>query len=85
MAITLARAGHHVLASMRNSRTANAGPARQLRDLARAENLTLEVIDIDVRSERSVEAGVRLVRQRADRIDVLVNNAAIYYPACWRH
>jgi NAD(P)-dependent dehydrogenase (short-subunit alcohol dehydrogenase family) len=80
-ALTLARAGHRVYASMRDTTRANAEPARTLRDLARRERLALEVVDIDVRDDRSVEDGVRRVRQRASGIDVLVNNAGMFHPA----
>ncbi|REE98750.1 SDR family oxidoreductase [Thermomonospora umbrina] len=80
-ALTLARAGHQVYASMRDTRTANADEAEELRAIAAQENLTLEVVDIDVRDERSVKEGTRLVHDRAGRIDVLVNNAGIYFPA----
>jgi NAD(P)-dependent dehydrogenase (short-subunit alcohol dehydrogenase family) len=80
-ALTLARAGHRVYASMRNTTGANAAPARALHDAARHERLALDVVDIDVRDDRSVEEGVRRVRQRAGRIDVLVNNAGMFHPA----
>ncbi|MGI5153062.1 SDR family oxidoreductase [Plantactinospora sp. CA-294935] len=80
-ALTLARAGYRVYASMRGTASANAAPARALRDVARRERLALEVVDIDVRDDRSVEEGVRRVRQRAGRIDVLVNNAGMFHPA----
>lgn len=80
-ALTLARAGHRVFASMRNTRSANAGVAKRLRAIARQESLALQVLDIDIRDDRSVEAGVRRVAHRAGRIDVLVNNAGIFSPA----
>jgi NAD(P)-dependent dehydrogenase (short-subunit alcohol dehydrogenase family) len=80
-ALTLARAGHRVFASMRHSRTANAGPARELARYARDEELALDVVDIDITDEGSVDRGVRRVRQRAGRIDVLLNNAGTFYPA----
>lgn len=80
-ALTLARAGHHVFASMRNSRTENAKPAHELRAIARKEDLALDVIDIDTRNEQSAELGVHWVQQRTGRIDVLVNNAGTFYPA----
>jgi NAD(P)-dependent dehydrogenase (short-subunit alcohol dehydrogenase family) len=80
-ALTLARAGHHVFASMRNTWTSNAGAAKRLRRIADDERLALEVIDIDVRNDWSVEHGVRQVVRRAGRIDVLVNNAGVFYPA----
>ncbi|WP_159029710.1 SDR family oxidoreductase [Streptomyces marincola] len=80
-ALTLARSGHRVFASMRNTRSANAGAARELLSLSREEDLALEVVDIDITDERSVERGVELVRRRARRIDVLFNNAGTFSPA----
>jgi NAD(P)-dependent dehydrogenase (short-subunit alcohol dehydrogenase family) len=81
IALTLARSGHTVHASMRHSRSHNARAAHQLRSIARAEDLAINVVDIDVRHEGSVERGVRRVLRSSGRIDVLVNNAGIYYPA----
>ncbi|SFD69573.1 SDR family oxidoreductase [Streptomyces aidingensis] len=80
-ALTLARAGHRVFASMRHRYTRNAGPAAALLKTARREGLALEVVEIDITDERSVEHGVRRVRRRAGRIDVLFNNAGIFSPA----
>jgi len=80
-AVRLARAGYEVFASMRDTRSANAPAATDLRDLARRESLHLHVVDIDVRDDESVERGVRRVTDRADRIDVLVNNAGVFHPA----
>jgi NAD(P)-dependent dehydrogenase (short-subunit alcohol dehydrogenase family) len=81
IALTLARQGYEVHASMRHLDHKNASAGRQLQRIARTENLALDVVDIDVRSERSVESGVQQVLRHSGRIDVLVNNAGIFYPA----
>jgi NAD(P)-dependent dehydrogenase (short-subunit alcohol dehydrogenase family) len=81
IALTLARHGYQVYASMRHVHSKNASAAEQLERVSSDEGLALEVIEIDVRSERSVERGVHRVLRQSRRIDVLVNNAGIFYPA----
>jgi len=73
---TLARTGHHVVASMRATGGKNRQHAEALRTLAVAENLNIDVIDLDVTSSNSVERAVASALERGP-IDVLVNNAGI--------
>jgi NADP-dependent 3-hydroxy acid dehydrogenase YdfG len=68
---TLARAGHSVFASMRDPQTKNREHAERLRAQG------IEVVELDVTSDQSVEQAVKKVLARADRIDVLINNAGI--------
>ena len=49
--------------------------ARELRTLAESESLHLDVLELDVTHNASVERAVDLVIAQRDRIDVLVNNA----------
>jgi len=77
---TLARNGFHVIASMRNVQGANAEPATTLADLADKEDLKLDIIEIDIDSDDSVESGMADAMSRTDRIDVLFNNAGINVP-----
>ncbi|MEM6677300.1 MAG: SDR family NAD(P)-dependent oxidoreductase, partial [Pseudomonadota bacterium] len=79
-AITLARAGFHVIASMRHLQGKNAAAATALRDLARAEDLRLDLVEIDIDSDDSVARGMADALARHDRIDVLFNNAGINIP-----
>jgi len=72
-AVTLARAGHTVYASMRNP----AKGAAEIQGIAMAEKLPLEVVALDVDDDASVEAAVRDVIARSGQIDVLVNNAGV--------
>ena len=68
---TLAEAGHKVFATMRNPQAQNRDHAKTLRQKG------IEVVELDVGSDASVEAAVKEVLSRARRIDVLVNNAGI--------
>jgi NAD(P)-dependent dehydrogenase (short-subunit alcohol dehydrogenase family) len=70
-----ARLGARVFATMRRLPRPE---AKELRDLAEADDLDIEVVEIDILSDRSVERGVRTVLERTGgRLDVLVNNAGI--------
>jgi len=68
---TLSRAGHTVFASMREPQAKNREHAETLR------NQGIEVIELDVSSDISVERAVREVEARTSRIDVLINNAGV--------
>jgi NAD(P)-dependent dehydrogenase (short-subunit alcohol dehydrogenase family) len=72
---TLARQGHNVYATMRDVHDRNAEASVELMNLAEAENLSLQVVELDVTDDASAEAAVEQVIQQAGRIDVLVNNA----------
>ena len=77
MSETLARKGYSVFASMRNIAGRNAANSAELRDLAKAEGLSLHVLELDVTDDASVENAVNEVMEQTGRIDVLVNNAAV--------
>ena len=68
---TLARAGHTVFASMRNPQAQNRDHAQALRKKG------IEIVELDVSNDTSVEHAVKEVLDRARRLDVLVNNAGI--------
>jgi NAD(P)-dependent dehydrogenase (short-subunit alcohol dehydrogenase family) len=68
----LAARGHHVVVTARDGAQAD-GIAAQLRDAGHAAVGHA----LDVRSDASVEALGRFVRERLGRWDVLINNAAI--------
>lgn len=70
--VTLARAGHAVIAAMRNVSTAG-----ELRKIASTENLCVDVVALDVTDDTSVSRAFDYARQKHGRIDVLVNNAGI--------
>jgi len=72
MTITLSKAGHTVIAGMRDSMGKNAAAAQQLSDLS-----GVEVVDIDVTNDQSVEEAFKRTLSKYGRIDVLVNNAGM--------
>lgn len=69
-ALEFARRGHEVVATMRNL-----DRSERLRDAARAEDLTIDVVALDVTNDASVSSAVADVEERYGRIDVVVNNA----------
>jgi NAD(P)-dependent dehydrogenase (short-subunit alcohol dehydrogenase family) len=71
---TLATGGHRVYATMRGVQTRNAVAAGQLTDWARTNGLNLEVVEMDVTSDGSVQAAIEHALSRGP-IDVVVNNA----------
>jgi NAD(P)-dependent dehydrogenase (short-subunit alcohol dehydrogenase family) len=75
IAETLARHGHTVFATMRDPGGRNGKNAEEIRALAKRESLPLQVLELDVTDDASVERAVRSVVEQAGRIDVAVNNA----------
>src|SRR3954471_10716937 len=72
MALDLAGKGHTVIAAMRSIATKNAGIAKELGAIS-----NIEVVEMDVTSEASVNAAVEATVKKHGQIDVLVNNAGI--------
>jgi NAD(P)-dependent dehydrogenase (short-subunit alcohol dehydrogenase family) len=77
VALSLARAGHRVFASMRGTSEKNSARANEMTQLAHHERLALEVIELDVLSEVSCRAAVDLIVARHGQLDVVVNNAGM--------
>ena len=73
---TLARRGHHVFASMRGVEGKNAEAAETIRGWAATENANLEVVELDITDQVTIDKAVEQVLASAGRIDVVVNNAA---------
>ncbi|SEP38260.1 SDR family oxidoreductase [Mucilaginibacter sp. OK283] len=72
IAITLANAGHSVIAGMRNMASKNAAVAHELNSIP-----NIEVVEIDITSDDSVKQAFEQVFSKYGKIDVLVNNAAV--------
>jgi NAD(P)-dependent dehydrogenase (short-subunit alcohol dehydrogenase family) len=74
-AVTLARAGHTVIATMRNPDSAG-----ELPRLVAAEQLPITTLTLDVDNDASVAQAFETALAEHGRIDVLVNNAGIGGP-----
>jgi NAD(P)-dependent dehydrogenase (short-subunit alcohol dehydrogenase family) len=70
-----ARLGAKVFATMRNLPRPE---ATELKALAKAENLDISVLEIDVTSNRQVKSGVKkALKASGGKLDVLINNAGM--------
>ena len=72
-AVTLARAGHTIYATMRNPKTGG----EEIRAIAEREHLPIRIAALDVDSDESVSSAFAKILAETGRIDVLVNNAGI--------
>jgi len=68
--LALARDGYHTFASMRDT-----SKGEKLKEIAKKENLSIEVIELDVDKEESILSAIKKIVMDSGRIDVLVNNA----------
>ena len=68
--LALARDGYHTFASMRD-----VNKAEEIKKIADKENLSIDVIELDVDKEESIVSAVKKVVSDGGRLDVLVNNA----------
>jgi NAD(P)-dependent dehydrogenase (short-subunit alcohol dehydrogenase family) len=79
----LAKAGHTVYASMRDTQGRNAAQVRDVEQYALANKVDLRTIELDVQSEASIAAAVDKIVATDGRIDVLMHNAGhmVFGPA----
>ena len=68
--LLLAKNGFYTYATMRNL-----DKSTRIREIAKKDNLPLEVLQLDVTDDKSVAYAIDMVGNRHQRIDVLVNNA----------
>ena len=71
-ALTFARAGDRVYATMRNL-----AKAEPLREAAAAKSLDVRIVQLDVDSQLSIDRAIEQILAEAGQIDVLVNNAGV--------
>ncbi len=68
--ILLAKNGFHTFATVRNPEKAKA-----IREVSDKGELPIHVVELDVSSDKSVNAAINKIKDEANRIDVVVNNA----------
>src|SRR5262245_47545969 len=71
----LAKAGHTVYASMRETEGRNAPQVAEVAAFAKENGVDLKTVELDVASDASVEAGIAKVIEQEGRIDVVIHNA----------
>lgn len=74
---TLAKEGYRVFATMRESKGRNAKAAREVLELGEREGVLIDVVEMDITDERSVECAVATIINSSNKIDVVVNNAGV--------
>jgi NAD(P)-dependent dehydrogenase (short-subunit alcohol dehydrogenase family) len=79
----LARAGHTVYASMRETAGRNAPEVAKIAAFSKENGVDLRTVELDVLSQDSVDAAVSKVIEESGRIDVLIHNAGhmVFGPA----
>src|SRR5260370_16440396 len=79
----LARAGHTVYASMRDTKGRNAPNVKSIGQLAKEQGIDLRTVELHVQSQDSADRGVAQLVAWTDRIDLLVHNAGhiVFSPA----
>lgn len=80
IAQTLAHEGFHVVAGMRDAAGRNAGARDDLLHHARDTGGRIEVVELDILDDTSVDRAVEVALRASQRIDVLVNNAGVITP-----
>ena len=68
--LALARNGFHTFATMRDL-----SKDEKIKQVIEKEDLSIEILELDVDSKESVNQAIKIILEKKDRIDVLVNNA----------
>ena len=79
----LAKAGHTVYASMRGTTGRNAAQVADVEKFARDNGVDLRAIELDVGSQKSVDAAIAKIVAEQGRLDVVIHNAGhmVFGPA----
>ncbi|AXT54486.1 SDR family oxidoreductase [Aquimarina sp. MMG015] len=79
-ALTLARNGHRVWATMRDINGKNRIKKEELEKIALEEKISITIAELDVTSDKSTNDLVaRILTEEKSGLDVLVNNAGVMY------
>lgn len=73
----LARRDYRVFATVRDLAGRNAQTRAEIQKAASENRIALEVLEMDVTDDSSVEACIREVLARAESVDVVINNAGV--------
>ena len=79
----LAKAGHCVYASMRDTATRNAPQVEAAARFAKENNVDLRTVELDVASQESANAAIDTIVSEHKRLDVVIHNAGhmVFGPA----
>src|SRR5258706_14179914 len=79
----LAKAGHTVYASMRDTADHNAPQVADVKKFKHDNKVDLRPLELDVSSEKSIEAAIRQIVAEQGKLDVLMHNAGhmVFGPA----
>ncbi|CAN7166739.1 SDR family oxidoreductase [Bosea sp. LjRoot237] len=77
--LELARRGHTVIATMRDVDGRNSQVRSELIETAKAEGNVLQVLEMDVADEASVNSAIDHVVKQHGKIDALINNAGTMF------
>lgn len=75
MSHALAKAGHTVYASMRDTAGRNKPQVEEAANFAKENNVDLRTIELDVSSEDSVNTSIQKIISENGRLDVVIHNA----------
>jgi NAD(P)-dependent dehydrogenase (short-subunit alcohol dehydrogenase family) len=74
-ALALAREGHVVYASLRETNGRNAPKVQELKKYAAEQGVDLQPIELDVASQSSADTAVEQIMAEKGRLDVIIHNA----------
>ncbi len=79
----LAKAGHTVYASMRDTAGRNAPQVEDAKQFAQDNNVDLRTVELDVASQDSVDAAIQQIVKENGHLDVVIHNAGhmVFGPA----